>query len=61
MLVTYQRTSVIEDQLKEGNSLGLDCAATEDVKDLSNFASAKKRLFAELKLKLPRAICYHVF
>ena len=33
VLVIFQLTSVILDQVKEGKSLGLDCAAMKEVKD----------------------------
>jgi len=34
----------IQDQVNKGKSLGLDCAAINDVKDLSNVASGKTQL-----------------
>ena len=44
VLVTCSPTSIIHDQVKEGNSIGLDCAAIKDVNDLSNIASCKTQV-----------------
>ena len=44
VFVTCPLTSIIQDQVKEGKSLGLDCAAIKDVKDLSNVASGKTQV-----------------
>ena len=41
VLVTCSLTSIIHDQVKEGNSIGLDCAA---IKDLSNIVSSKTQV-----------------
>ena len=47
VLVTCQLISIIQDQVKEGTSLGLDCAAIKDVTDFSNIGSGKTQvLFA---------------
>ena len=46
-IVICLQTSMISDQVKEGKSLSLDCAAIKDVKDLSSIASGKTQwLFA---------------
>ena len=36
--------SIIQDQVKDGNPLGLDCAAIKVVKDLSNIGSVQQVL-----------------
>lgn len=47
VIETCLLTSIIQDQVKEGKSLGLDCAVIKDVKDVSNLASGKTHaLFA---------------
>ena len=47
LLVTCPLTSIIQDQLKERKSLGLDCAVIKGVKDVSNLVSGKTHaLFA---------------
>ena len=44
VLVVCHLTSIIQDQVKEGNSLGLDCAALKDCKDLSSVVSGTTRV-----------------
>ena len=47
VIVTCSLTSIIQDQLKERKSLGLDCAVIKGVKGVSNLVSGKTHaLFA---------------
>ena len=48
VLVVCPLTSIIQDQVKEGNSLGLDCTALKDGKDLSSVGSGTTRVFFAL-------------
>ena len=60
--MTCPQTSIIQDHVKEGKSLELDCAVIKDVKDLSNVASSKIQvLFTELKVRPSRAIFSDTF
>ena len=60
VLVSCLLTSIIQDQLKEGKSLGSDCTVIKDIKDLSSHVVSDKTVANVICITKTKASMYHL-